>query len=116
MQEITKVFINNLSYIKILDKDINYSYEYKSEKRLLFGLILWREEGFYDYWDKYTPTNLDELLKEHLIINNEVYIKPRIKFGTNSGENFTKYFDTIEDCLTFVEENGLNKLKHIEIK
>lgn len=116
MQEITKLFINNLSYIQIFDKTYNVSYEYKPEKRLLFGLILWRTEGFYYYWDKYVPTNLDELLKENLIINNEVYIKPRIKFGTNSGENFTKYFDTIEDCYRFVEESGINQLKHIEIK
>jgi hypothetical protein len=115
MQKLTKVFINNLSYIEILDKTYNVRYEYKPEKRLLFGLILLRTEGFYCYWDKYVPTNLNKLLKENLIIDKELYIKPRIKFGTNSGEKFTKYFDTIEDCYRFVEESGINQLKHIEI-
>lgn len=98
--------LNNLIKIEIFDKTESKRYYYINKLKIGRKIIL--KEGIIDtqsFFLKYV--NIDDISENHLIVGNNVYIKPRciLYFNNMSKTVYSNKYSEIVDYVTSLRNN-----------
>ena len=110
----TYIDYNNIIEINVFDITENLRYYYTNEERSWFLNRIKVKQGWYkfDYGNNYYSELPSKILKENLIIDNILYIKPRVVISTVVGKHVI-YFETIDEAKEYAKNiiNGKFDIK-----
>lgn len=116
MSEYTLLNTKTINTVEVYDESINLNYEYVPKRSWLFGLIKdvehYKKLNPWDSGDRIEMSELEKILsKGNIIINKDIYQKPRLVFNLSNDESHTIYFDSSEKRDNYVKK----KLNHISL-
>jgi hypothetical protein len=93
----------------------NAYWRWRPRRALLWGLIVYQEEGFYHNF-AFPALAANPLEDKNLRVEgNKVYYKPYILIRSVSGEKETIYFNTKGELFDFIKKEELLSIPHIKI-
>ena len=116
MKEFKRINPSNIQSIEYTKPERAFYYHFLMEKKI-FNIIL-RKEGYYRYNGKYVGDS-KLILNTHETFfigdDNEMYYKHKLTIKLVKGE-YEIYFDTYEQMMGFISENGLFKICSLVVK
>lgn len=108
------IFKQGITSINIIDKKETDFYKYKTYYTLFYIIKIKITPGFYDIFENFT-SNETILNGNYLIIDNKVYIKPKIIINLNNGKSEIIYFNQLSDCYDYIKIKSLDLIPKIVI-
>ena len=115
MDNIRYIKLNNIEEILISDFEISNFCDYhkKIELKTFWGKIVLRNEYFkiYRFLNGHEYLGMEEFLEKGIykLINNEVYIKPKITFKFKNINDYSLYFETKNEAILWLDDFLLKK-------
>lgn len=98
--------LDTLLKVVVYESEVSSNYTYKKESRILFGQILWRSEGIYD-WHGRKVCNIDEISDECEDIylkDGIVYDKAELRLEFTNHSRVIIYYDKDVDAMNMAGE------------
>ena len=115
MDNIRYIKLNNIEEILISDFEISNFCDYhkKIEFNTFLGKIVFRKEYFriYRFLNGHEYLDMEEFLQKGIykLINNEVYVKPKITFKFKNINDYSLYFETKNEAIQWLDDFLLKK-------
>ena len=115
MDNIRYIKLNNIKEILISDFEISNFCDYhkKIEFNTFLGKIVFRKEYFriYRFLNGHEYLDMEEFLQKGIykLINNEVYVKPKITFKFKNINDYPLYFETKNEAIQWLDDFLLKK-------
>lgn len=94
--------------IKVYDREVCSYIKYRDELRVLWGKILLREEGYYDYRINSRKIDVDKFEKNYYDYDGTIYKKARVVIYFSNDESLTEtflsFYSAKEYAHTLIEE------------
>lgn len=115
MDNIRYIKLNNIEEILISDFEISNFCDYhkKIEFNTFLGKIVFRKEYFriYRFLNGHEYLDMEEFHQKGIykLINNEVYVKPKITFKFKNINDYSLYFETKNEAIQWLDDFLLKK-------
>ena len=115
MNNIRYIKLNNIEEILISDFEISNFCDYhkKIEFNTFLGKIVFRKEYFriYRFLNGHEYLDMEEFLQKGIykLINNEVYVKPKITFKFKNINDYPLYLETKNEAIQWLDDFLLKK-------
>lgn len=115
MDNIRYINLNDIEEILISDFEISNFCDYhkKIEFNTFLGKIVFRKEYFriYRFLNGHEYLDMEEFLQKGIykLINNEVYVKPKITFKFKNINDYSLYFETKNEAILWLDDFLLKK-------
>jgi hypothetical protein len=116
MKEFKRINPSNIQSIEYTKPERVFYYHFLTEKKI-FNITL-RKEGYYRYNGKYVGDSKSIIKRgENTFIgdDNQVYYKHKLTIKLAKGE-YEIYFDTHEQMMEFISDNGLFKICSLVVR